>query len=150
MSHEGKLYLCRPQGPDSIKMSSYQNRKSHCGDKTVIRSSYLHNGISYTGKMVYFYWISSLTGCTWKQQCLAGQLSWCRPVGQLGPHPQLCLLHTYGVQQGTWPYVVGLDWLDMSHQWCIRLRVDPLNFQQHMDGLAQERRNFQQHMDGLV
>ena len=30
---------------------SYQYRKSHCGDKTVVRSSYLHNGISYTGKM---------------------------------------------------------------------------------------------------
>ena len=29
-----------------IKMSSYQYRESHCGDKTVIRSSYLHNGIS--------------------------------------------------------------------------------------------------------
>ena len=27
-----------------------QYRKSHCGDKTVVRSSYLHNGISYTGK----------------------------------------------------------------------------------------------------
>ena len=36
-------------GPDST--SSYQYRKSHCGDKTVVRSSYLHNGISYTGKI---------------------------------------------------------------------------------------------------
>ena len=35
----------------NIKMSSYQYKKSHCGDKTVVRSSYLHNGISYTGKM---------------------------------------------------------------------------------------------------
>ena len=35
----------------NIKLSSYQYRKSHCGDKTVVRSSYLHNGISYTGKM---------------------------------------------------------------------------------------------------
>ena len=40
-----------------IKMSSYQYRKSHCGDKTVVRSSYLHNGISYTGKMSSLYWI---------------------------------------------------------------------------------------------
>ena len=40
----------------NIKMSSYQYRKSHCGDKTVVRSSYLHNGISYTGK-ISFYWI---------------------------------------------------------------------------------------------
>ena len=41
----------------NIKMSSYQHRKSHCGDKTVVRSSYLHNGISYTGKMSSLYWI---------------------------------------------------------------------------------------------
>ena len=39
-------------------MSSYQYRKSHYGDKTVVRSSYLHNGISYTGKMVSLYWFS--------------------------------------------------------------------------------------------
>ena len=38
-------------------MSSYQYRKSHCGDKMVVRSSYLHNGISYTGKMSSLYWI---------------------------------------------------------------------------------------------
>ena len=44
----------------NIKMSSYQYRKSHCGDKTVVRSSYLHNGISYTGKMASLYWISPL------------------------------------------------------------------------------------------
>ena len=48
-----------PPGPwFNIKMSSYQYRKSHCGDKTVVRSSYLHNGISYTDKIVSFYWIS--------------------------------------------------------------------------------------------
>ena len=41
----------------NIKMSSYQYRKSHCGDKTILRSSYLHNGISYTGKMISLYWI---------------------------------------------------------------------------------------------
>ena len=41
----------------NIKMPSYQYRKSHCGDKTVVRSSYLHNGIYYTGKMASLYWI---------------------------------------------------------------------------------------------
>ena len=41
----------------NIKMPSYRYRKSHCGDKTVVRSSYLHNGIFYTGKMTYFYCI---------------------------------------------------------------------------------------------
>ena len=40
----------------NIKMS-YQHRKSHCGDKTILRPSYLHNGISYTGKMTSLYWI---------------------------------------------------------------------------------------------
>ena len=44
----------------NIKMSSYQYRKFHCGDKTVVRSSYLHNEISYTGKMTSFYWIRPL------------------------------------------------------------------------------------------
>ena len=56
-----KLHLSQYTGPwFNIKMPSYQYRKSHCGDKTVVRSSYLHNGISYTGKMVSFYWISPL------------------------------------------------------------------------------------------
>ena len=41
----------------NIKMSSYQYRKSHGGDKTILWSSYLHNGISYTGKMTSLYWI---------------------------------------------------------------------------------------------
>ena len=48
----------QPPGPwFNIKMS-YQYKKSHFGDKTVVRSSYLHNRISYTGKMTYLYWIS--------------------------------------------------------------------------------------------
>ena len=41
----------------NIKMSSYQYRKSHCGNKTILRPSYLHNGISYTAKMSSLYWI---------------------------------------------------------------------------------------------
>ena len=41
-------------------MTSYQCRKSHCGDKTILRPSYLHNGISYTGKMTSLYWIRAL------------------------------------------------------------------------------------------
>ena len=51
---------CKEPGPwFNIKMSSYQYRKSLCGDKTVVRSSYLHNGISYTGK-TSLYWIRTL------------------------------------------------------------------------------------------
>ena len=34
----------------NIKMSSYQYKKSRCGDKMILRPSYVHNGISYTGK----------------------------------------------------------------------------------------------------
>ena len=52
--------ITRAPGPRfNIKMPSYQYRKSHCGDKTVVRSSYLHNGISYTGKITSLYWIST-------------------------------------------------------------------------------------------
>ena len=45
----------------NIKMSSYQYRESNCGDKTILGPSYLHNGISYTGKMTSLYWFSPLT-----------------------------------------------------------------------------------------
>ena len=56
-----KSSLVTDPGPRfNIKMLSYQYRKSHCGDKTVVRSSYLHNGISYTGKMSSLYWIRAL------------------------------------------------------------------------------------------
>ena len=41
----------------NIKFTSYQYRKSHCGNKTILRPSYLHNGISYTGKTTSLYWI---------------------------------------------------------------------------------------------
>ena len=50
----------RPGGWFNIKMPSYQYRKSHCGDKTILRPSYLHNGISYTSKMASLYWIRAL------------------------------------------------------------------------------------------
>ena len=43
----------------NIKMTSYQYMKSHCGDKTILRPSYLHNGISYTGKTTSLYWIKA-------------------------------------------------------------------------------------------
>ena len=67
-----KSALSAPEPWFNIKMSSYQYRKSHCGDKMVIRPSYLHNGISFTGKMASLYWISPLIilhiqchGCWW-------------------------------------------------------------------------------------
>ena len=49
----------------NIKMTSYQYRKSHCGDKTILRPSYLHNGISYTGKTTSLYWIGAQFVMNW-------------------------------------------------------------------------------------
>ena len=43
----------------NIKMLSYQYRISHWRDKTILRPSYLHNGISYTGKTTPLYWIEA-------------------------------------------------------------------------------------------
>ena len=51
----------RPGPWFNIKMSSFQNRKSHCGDKTVVRPPYLQSGISYAGQVVSVYWISPPT-----------------------------------------------------------------------------------------
>ena len=64
------MYRSRDTGHESpgprfnIKMLSYQYMKPHCEDKTVVRSSFLHNGISYTDKMASLYWIRVLAfGC---------------------------------------------------------------------------------------
>ena len=46
-----------PYGPDSITPSC-RHRKSHCGDNTVLRLSYLYNGTLYTSKMVSLYRIT--------------------------------------------------------------------------------------------
>ena len=53
--------IMEPGGWINIQMPSYQYRKSHCGNKTILRPSYLHNGISYTGKMTSLYWIRAQT-----------------------------------------------------------------------------------------
>ena len=49
-------------GQFNIKISSYQYRKSHCGDKAILRPFYLHNGTFYTGKMTSLYWIRAQGG----------------------------------------------------------------------------------------
>ena len=55
-----RLTLQVSGGRSNIKMPSYQYRKSHRGDKTILRPSYLHNRISYTGKLASLYWIRAL------------------------------------------------------------------------------------------
>ena len=58
---QGCVLLQRSGGWFNKKISSYQYRKSHCVDKTILRPSYLRNGISYTGKTTSLYWIRVLT-----------------------------------------------------------------------------------------
>ena len=54
------LYIQEPWGWFNIKMPCHQYRKFHCRGKIVLQLSSLHNGISYTGKMTYFYWLRAL------------------------------------------------------------------------------------------
>ena len=55
------IHQLKEPGPwFNIKMTSYQYRKSHCGGKTILRLSYLHNMISYTIKTTSLYWIRAL------------------------------------------------------------------------------------------
>ena len=49
--------LVEPGAWVNKNMPSYQYRKSHSGDKAAVRSSYLQNGICYTGKMASLYWM---------------------------------------------------------------------------------------------
>ena len=51
------FHKLRPGPLFNIIKTSYQYRKSHCGDKTIIRPSYLNNGIFYTGKKTSLFWI---------------------------------------------------------------------------------------------
>ena len=60
------LSLATPEAWFIIKMSSYQHRKSHEWDKMILRPSYLHSGISYTGKMVSLYWIKAQSLSYWQ------------------------------------------------------------------------------------
>ena len=65
------------------KMSSYQYRKSHNGGTTILRPSYLHNEISYTGKSASLYWIGALDTCQDKPEYdkyLLAVLVWFRVV----------------------------------------------------------------------
>ena len=57
LAHVTACCQAAPGGRFNKKISSYQHKKSHCGDKTILRPSYLHNGISYTDKMTSLYWI---------------------------------------------------------------------------------------------
>ena len=55
------------------KMPSYQYRKSHRGNKTILRPSYLHNGISYT--VSRYLYIESVPWCGIGSRQLATTMS---------------------------------------------------------------------------
>ena len=89
-------YGARYPGPwFNIKMSSYQYRKSHCGDKTVVRSSYLHNGISYTGKATSLYWIRGQAGHKF--------------IGLQGTNVKFPTKHNNSIQQNTFK-MLSVKW----------------------------------------
>ena len=108
-----KVHLCFPGGWFNKKMLSYQYRKSHCGDKTILRPSYLHNGISYTGKMTSLYWIRVLVSPGYFVSChlpvLIGRSPgpWTTMVGctsrrhYLATQPQ-CLMKRTHQEETTW------------------------------------------------
>ena len=70
-------------------MPSYQYRKSYCGDKTILRPSYLHNGISYSGKMASWYWIGALASAVGG----VTHQSWDNMSGVSNHLPNHCLLN---------------------------------------------------------
>ena len=41
----------------NVKIPIYQYNKSDCGDKTILRLSYLNNGIFYPSKAVFLCWM---------------------------------------------------------------------------------------------
>ena len=63
-------YFARPGPRFNINISSYQYRKCHCGGKIILRQSYLHNVISYTGETVPLYWIRDLVAKSTLSQTL--------------------------------------------------------------------------------
>ena len=44
------VYTSTTEVWSDVKVLSYQFRKAHCGDETVVGSPYLRNGIPYTDK----------------------------------------------------------------------------------------------------
>ena len=77
--------LSEARGRFNIKMPSYQYRKSDYGDKTILWLSYLHNGISYTGKTPSLYWIRAWRPDRWCPAKMRHQ----HKVNILIPRPEL-------------------------------------------------------------
>ena len=98
-------------------MSCYQYRKSHCGDKTILRLSYLHNGISYTSKMISLYWIGAQSPYCW---LFAWDIHWYWWI----PLTKVKIMLSFDV---------FFDFLAWTNCWNTG--------DAHVDGFVQERRN---------
>ena len=74
------IYVSRKtsRGWLNTKVQSYQYKESHCGNKTILRPSYLHNRISYTGKTTYLYWIKALVNSL--QTTFSNAFSWMKII----------------------------------------------------------------------
>ena len=94
----------------NINMPSYQYSKSHCGHKTILRPSYLHNRISNTGKKTFYIesgpWVTHPIVCVYLALTVCDicinrvAVRSCRPVGgQWGKsHTRLYLLSKHLLQ----------------------------------------------------
>ena len=88
-------------GWSNIRCLTYQYRKSHCGDKTNIRPPYLHNGISYSSKMISHYCI----------RALVLMIIVSRPIHTSDTHH--CLDDAW--ERGSWRQITDLEGRLMGH-----------------------------------
>ena len=110
------LGQCWPRSPNcrisipgpqfNKKMPSYQYKKSHRGDKTVVRLYYLHNGISYLGKMVSLYWIRAQAAIIQTQMSKTNWISWFQSQFY---KRIVIIIHRENLHFGTAPYHSGFS-----------------------------------------
>ena len=91
---------------------SYQYRECHCGDKMAIRLSYLHGGISYTGKMTCFYWTRAHMLKSWNRWVITShRLKWIliiHPCSESSPG-----LANFCKRSPSWPLFQGKEHISM-------------------------------------
>ena len=111
-------------------MSSYQYRKSHCGDKTVVRSSYLHNGISYTSKMTSSYWIRDLLVLPPKSITVTSKWACWRPKSPASQlFTQLFIQAQMKENMKALAFVQGIHWwlVNSPHKWPVTRKMSPFD-----------------------
>ena len=104
------------------KIPSNQYRKSHCGDKTILRPSYLHSEISYTGKITSLYWIRALSYHLMNFGLL---IDWCASTGLI----EFSLIYMKIPEINIWWYIIctkchfQLSRKDRIYFWLIDFRI---------------------------